>query len=427
MPFDDEPPLRAELFSTDQMEQHGARHASAHSVTPRRVPDRLLARLAENESVLTQTFDRLTTVVTAKHQITPAGEWLLDNFYLVEEQIRTARRHLPKGYSRELPALDVGASAGLPRVYDIALETISHGDGRLDPDNLNRFVAAYQTVTALRLGELWAIPIMLRLALIENLRRVAVRIAAGSADRDLAVVWASRLTEIAREDQKSLILVIADMARSSPPMTAPFVSELARRLQGQGAALALPLTWIEQRLAESGLSIEQLVRSGTQQQAADQVSISNSIGSLRLLGTLDWREFVETLSRVEQTLRTDPVDAYAKMDFASRDRYRHVIEQIARSGGMAEEIVAGHAIKLAQAGAAQGVDPGRIAHVGYYLIDRGRAELERVSEARPPFVAALRRAAFRMPLVSYLGTITLLAVLLTAGLLDAARVNGMAT
>ncbi|MGB5742458.1 MAG: glucoamylase family protein, partial [Sedimenticolaceae bacterium] len=409
------------------MEQHGARHASAHSVTPRRVPDRLLARLAENESVLTQTFDRLTTVVTAKHQITPAGEWLLDNFYLVEEQIRTARRHLPKGYSRELPALDVGASAGLPRVYDIALETISHGDGRLDPDNLNRFVAAYQTVTALRLGELWAIPIMLRLALIENLRRVAVRIAAGSADRDLAVVWASRLTEIAREDQKSLILVIADMARSSPPMTAPFVSELARRLQGQGAALALPLTWIEQRLAESGLSIEQLVRSGTQQQAADQVSISNSIGSLRLLGTLDWREFVETLSRVEQTLRTDPVDAYAKMDFASRDRYRHVIEQIARSGGMAEEIVAGHAIKLAQAGAAQGVDPGRIAHVGYYLIDRGRAELERVSEARPPFVAALRRAAFRMPLVSYLGTITLLAVLLTAGLLDAARVNGMAT
>ncbi len=427
VPLVDEPPLRAELFSTDQMEQHGARLASAHSVTSGRVPERLLARLAGNEGVLTETCDRLTTAVTAKHRITPAGEWLLDNRYLVEEQIRTARRHLPKGYSRELPALADGVSAGLPRVYDIALETIAHGDGRVDPDSLSRFVAAYQKITALQLGELWAIPIMLRLALLENLRRVAVRIAAGSAERDLALAWAGRLTEIAREDPKSLILVIADMARSSPPMTSPFVSELARRLQGQGTALALPLTWIEQRLAESGLSIQQLVRSGNQQQAADQVSISNSIGSLRLLGTLDWREFVETLSRVEQALRTDPVDAYAKMDFASRDRYRHVIEQIARSSGMAEEVVAGRAIRLAQAGAAQGVEPDRTGHVGYYLIDRGRAELERVSEVRLPLAAALRRAASRTPLLWYLGTITLLAVLLTAGLLTAARMDRMVT
>ena len=178
--FNDEPPLRAELFSSEQMEQHGLHLASAHRLTPGRVPDRLLTRLAANEGVLTRTRDRLTTAVVAKHRITPAGEWLLDNFYLVEEQICTARRHLPKGYSRELPALDDGPSAGLPRVYDIALETIAHGDGRVDPDSLIRFVAAYQTVTPLRLGELWAIPIMLRLALIENLRRVAVRIGAGS-------------------------------------------------------------------------------------------------------------------------------------------------------------------------------------------------------------------------------------------------------
>ena len=222
-------------------------------------------------------------------------------------------------------------------MYDIALETIAHGDGCIDPSGLSRFVAAYQTVTPLRLGELWAIPIMLRLALIENLRRVAVRIATGRMDLDLAVTWANRLTEIAHQDPKSLILVIADMARSNPPMSTPFVSELTRRLQGQGPALALPLTWIEQQLAESGLSIEQMVRSGNQQQAADQVSISNSIGSLRLLGTMDWREFVETLSRVEQTLRADPGEAYTQMDFASRDRYRHVVEEVAKASGLAED------------------------------------------------------------------------------------------
>ena len=393
--FDDEPPLRAELFSTDQMEQHGVRLASAHRVTPGRVPDQLLSRLAANEGVLIETCNLLTTAVAANHRITPAGEWLLDNFYLVEEQIRTARRHLPKGYSRELPRLAVGASAGLPRVYDIALETIAHGDGRVDPDSLSRFVAAYQTVTHLQLGELWAIPIMLRLALIENLRRVAVRIGSGRMDRDLAVAWADQLTQIAREDPKSLILVIADMARSNPPMTTPFVSELARRLQGQGPALALPLTWIEQQLAESGLSIEQLVRSGNQQQAADQVSISNSIGSLRFLGTMDWREFVEAMSVVEQTLRTDPGAAYAGMDFASRDRYRHVIEEVAKSSGIPEEAVASRAIELARAAAARHGGDHRTAHVGFYLIDRGLPELERATQARLSPGAALRRGAAR--------------------------------
>ncbi len=234
-----EPPLRAELFSADQMEMHGKVLAASHTLMPRRAPDQLLTRLAANEAILIDVSNLLTAAVAANHQITPASEWLLDNFYLIEEQIRTAKRHLPKGYSRELPRLAHGPSAGLPRVYDLALETIAHGDGRVDPESLSRFVAAYQTVTALKLGELWAIPIMLRLALIENLRRVATRIAAGRIDRDLAATWADRMIEVATEDPKSLILVIADMARSSPPMTTPFVSEFTRRLQGQSAASGL--------------------------------------------------------------------------------------------------------------------------------------------------------------------------------------------
>ncbi len=206
-------------------------------------------------------------------------------------------------------------------------------------------------VTALKLGELWAIPIMLRLALIENLRRVGVRIAAGWAERNLADSWADQMTETAEKDPKSLILVIADMARSNPPMVSAFVAELARRLQGRGPALALPLTWIEQRLSESGLTIEQLVQSENQQQAADQVSISNSIGSLRVLGAMDWREFVETMSVVEQTLREDPGGVYGRMDFATRDRYRHATEEIAKKGRLTEGEVARKAVELARTGA----------------------------------------------------------------------------
>ena len=183
---DDERPLRSELFSADQMAQHGKNLAASHQLTPSRGPDRLLPRLAANEAVLIDAWNLLTAAVRAGRRITPAGEWLLDNFYLIEEQIRTAKRHLPKGYSRELPRLANGSASGLPRVYAIALETIAHGDGRVDPESLSRFIAAYQAVTPITLGELWAIPIMLRLALIENLRRVASDVASGRVDRDLA-------------------------------------------------------------------------------------------------------------------------------------------------------------------------------------------------------------------------------------------------
>ena len=378
-----EPPLRSELFSVDQMEQHGKILAGLHRLSPEQAPDQLLSRLAENEDVLIGVRDLLAEAVKATRRITPAGEWLLDNFYLIEEQIRMAKRHLPKGYSRELPRLLNGSSVGLPRVYDIALETISHGDGRVDPGSLSGFVAAYQTITGLTLGELWAIPIMLRLALIENLRRAATRIAAQRIDRNRADYWADQMMGIAEKDPKSLILVIADMARSSPPMASAFVAEFARRLQGQSPALALPLTWIEQRLSESGLTIEQSVQSENQQQAVDQVSISNSIGSLRFLGAMDWRTFVETMSVVEQTLREDPAAAYGKMDFATRDRYRHVVERMARSSRLSECEVARHAIRSGAAGREQ-ERRRRSRGPCWFLPDRQRNAAARTSSGGAP-------------------------------------------
>ncbi|MEN8758440.1 MAG: cyclic beta 1-2 glucan synthetase, partial [Desulfobacterales bacterium] len=412
-----EPPLRSELFSSDQMKQHGKTLAATHKLSLGRASDRLLTRLAENEGVLIEARNLLMAAVKDNRRIVPAGEWLLDNFYLIEEQIRMARRHLPKGYSRELPRLLNGSSAGVPRVYDIALEIVSHGDGRADPESLSSFVAAYQTVTILKLGELWAVPIMLRLALIENLRRVGTRIIADRTDRSRAEYWVDQMTEIAEKDPKSLILVIADMARSDPLLVSSFVAEFSRRLQGQGPALALPLTWIEQRLSESGLTIDQLVRSENQTQAADQVSMSNSIGSLRFLGAMDWREFVETMSIVEQTLYEDPGDIYGKMDFTTRDRYRHVVEKTAKGSPHSESEVARKAIQLAHAAAARKGGDDRAAHVGFYLIDKGLAQLERMAEMRRSPLEALRRLSRQFPLLFYLGIITLMTAIFTGSLL----------
>jgi cyclic beta-1,2-glucan synthetase len=423
--WDDEPPLRAELFSAQQMEQHGKVLAQSHQLSSAQMENRLLKRLAENERVLSQSCNLLIEAVGHGRQITPASEWLLDNFYLIEEQIRTAKRHLPKNYSRELPRLQKGPSAGLPRVYDIALETIAHSDARLDLDGLSRFVTAYQKITQLKLGELWAIPIMLRLALIENLRRVAVRVAISRLNRDLADTWSDQMTEIAEKDPSGLILTIADMARSEPPMEGSFVAELARRLQGQGPALALPLTWIEQRLAQSGTTIEQMVLNEIQHQAADQVSISNSIYSLRFLGSMNWREFVETMSVVERVLETDPTNTYRLMDFSTRDLYRHRVEKIARYSACSESEVARHAIALSTANAEAFGSADRRAHVGFFLVDDGMGQLEQAAKMRPPRTETWRRLARRTPFPTYLLAISLLSLTLCGALAFKAYRDGV--
>jgi len=423
---EEEGPLRSVLLSADQMRLHGRVLARTHALSQGGATDHeLLSRLAQNEVVLLEVRNMLADAIKVNRSITPAGEWLLDNFYLIQEQIRTARRHLPKGYSRELPLLRNGVSGGLPRVYDIALEVISHGDGRVDPENLSSFVTAYQSVSTLKLGELWAIPIMLRLALIENLRRVASRIASDMAEQNRADFWADQMTETAEKDPRNLILVIAEMVRSDPPMVSSFVAELSRRLQGLSSNLALPLTWIEQRLFESGSTIKQLVQSEIQQQAAGQVSMSNSIGSLRFLGAMDWHEFVETMSAVEDIIKGDPAHFYGKMDFTTRDRYRHVIEEVARTSKLSEVEVAQKAITLAKASASEQGADSRSAHVGYYLIDKGFPSLEKLSETHLTVVHRIKVLVLHFPLLFYTGFIAVLTAIFTSGLALVAHKNGL--
>ncbi|MBF0408094.1 MAG: cyclic beta 1-2 glucan synthetase [Candidatus Riflebacteria bacterium] len=413
------------LLSRDQMSQHGRALADSHKVTEKAHPEMLLSRLKANEKVLAETCSLLVLAVKANHRLAPAGEWLLDNFYLIKEQIQTAKKHLPRGYSRELPCLISGVSAGFPRVYDIALETISCCDGRVDQKNLITFITAYQQVNALNLNELWAIPIMLRLALIENLCRVGARVAADRTDRNLADLWASKMSATAEKDPKSLITLIADMARSRPTLSRSFVAELARRLQGKGPGLAMTLTWVEQSLFESGMTIEQMVQSEIQQQAADQVSISNSIGSLRLLGAIDWQEFVEARSFVEKILRDDPPGVYSKMDFSTRDRYRHVVEKIARNSPLSEEEIARIAIRLAADSAYSNGNDDRSAHVGFYLIDKGLPQLEHLGKMRLSIAEKLLRMTSQHSLFLYLGTIMLVSTVLTGYLLQKVYSDGI--
>jgi len=420
-----EQPLRSELFSIEQLERHAKLLAEAQEIADASSPDRLIPRLDENERVLVRAYELVTAAVENGERLAPAAEWLLDNFYLIEEQIRTARRHLPASYSRELPRLARGPLSGYPRVYAIALELIAHADGRVDAGSLHAFVAAYQTIKPLKLGELWALSIAVRLALIENLRRVAARVAATQQEQDLAHEWANRMLRAVEQNPSDLIVVMADMARAPLPFSGAFLGELRRHLQGQSPHFTFVHSWLEHRLAQQGQTIEQLVQADGQAQAADQVSIGNSIGSLRVLVSSDWRDFVETHSEVERILREDPSGVYAQMDFATRDRCRHAVEQIARRSPLTEVAVAREAVHLARVCAAE-AKCSPCNHVGYHLIDEGRAALERSAQTRSGLRSGLRSALIRMgpaagssvTLGIYLGAALLIAALASWAFID---------
>lgn len=410
--------MRSELFSIEQLKQHAVMLAGQHHLDPAPGPDMLLPRLAENAQVLLAAYDVVTAAAVPGQRIVSAEVWLLDNFYLIEQQIDLARRHLPLGYSRQLPRLLDGPSAGFPRIYDLALALISHMDGRIDNDNVTDIIAAYQSVESLKMGELWAFPIMLQLALLDNLRRIGLRIVSRREELDIAVDWADRMLATVEKAPNKLILLLAEFANADVPLTAAFVEEFYSRLQAQGPAMVVVQTWVEQKLLEQGVTASQLTEVAGRVAAASQISIANSIGSLRFIGAMDWRVYVESLSAVEHALTDDPAGMYALQDFATRDRYRHVIEEVARDSHHSELSVAREAVALAEVAATRLGPEARTAHVGYYLIEQGRDQLEQQVGKSVSWQVRAVRLSQQFPLPLYLLPILLLTLLPVWGVLS---------
>ncbi len=409
--------LHAELLSADQLKHHAAVLAGSHTIERGPGKDRLLRQLDEDEHLLRLANTVVAAAAVSGPHVLPAEAWLLDNFYLIEEQIALARRHLPQKYSGQLPRLTSGPYAGFPRIYHIALELISHQDGRVDRENTTAFLSAYQSVEPLDLGELWAFPIMLRLALLQNVRRVAVRIANRREERDVATVWADRMLEVADREPSRLIHVLAEFAGADVPLTAPFVEDFYARLQAREPAFAFVQTWVEHRLSEQGMSAVQLLEAAGHLAAIDQISIANSVGSLRFVSAMAWRDFVERLSLVELWLRLDPAGVYPLQDFPTRDRYRHAVEAVTKGSLQSEPMVARAAIALAEtAGRRSGVRD-RKAHVGYYLVEDGRPELEQAVASKVPLWRRVTRATRPFRLLLYLAPALLFVVVADALLL----------
>ena len=385
-------PIRGELLGAEQLAERIEALARGQRITRiQRRRARLLARLDDTRRILESAHTRLAAAAARENvDVGPAGDWLLDNFHVVREHILEVHESLPRGYYRELPELESGPLAGYPRLYELAITLISHTEGRIDEANVDLVLTAFQRVNALSMGELWAVPAMLRLALIESVRRVALRTVQRLDEIEAADREAARLEAASDRGKRALGTALNDFISAPPPLTPFFVSRFLQHLRRSSGEFP-PLVWLEQWIGEDGLSAEEADAWSAQRQATTQIIMANSITSLRTIARMDWRTIVERQSVVEAVLREDPSGFYARMTFATRDRYRHAVERIAKRTRRDEAAVAVGAMDLARASAGNGDGDGRLHHVGYFLIDEGLVDLERAAGFRP----ALRERVHR--------------------------------
>jgi len=417
MPLDDEP-LRTELLGAERLSEAARSLAVDQEWTAadslRATP--LLALLERAEDSLHAVYDRLAVAARDQVPVSVAAEWLLDNFYLIEEQIRTVRDDLPVDYGTELPRLTAGVLRDFPRVFEAVALLVASTDARLDREHLVRFITSFQDVSPLTIGEVWAVPIMLRICLVEDLRRVGLRVRASHDASVGADEWANRILIAAQKDPPSVAGITRELERSERNAPGAFLTRLLQRLQDQDPAIEPAVAWIERTIGTRAATFQELQLAEHQGQAADQVSVANAITSIRFLGALEWREFFEDCSLVEHILQEDPAGVYPRMDFTSRDRYRHAVEELAERCPLSEigvaEAVMSQALEALLRDASEPVG----GHVGHYLISGGRYGLEKSINYRP----RVRERAYRGPLASkgliYWGLLGLITVVLAIGL-----------
>jgi cyclic beta-1,2-glucan synthetase len=366
-----------------QLQEHAQRLATNHRLALGPPQDtELLKRIERGRRWVHEACLDLTVANRLEQSVSPAAEWLLDNEYIIEGNARKILLNLPRRYYRQLPALTSEPDLGLPRIYALARELVSHSDLRLDQENILAFVSAYQSEAQLSIGELWAFPQMLRTVLMEGIQQIAGRTQTELRERGIANFWANRLIAVNRRDTQQIFSILAELTQTQPNPSPYFASQLIDYLYDEESALAPVQSWLERKFRKS---LSDLDLREKNRQTKDQISIGNAFNSLRQLDLLDWKVCFEQLSHVEALLRHDPAGVYPHMDFNTRDRCRRSIENLHRGSGLSEDLVAQRVLDLATQAAGDSAADERSHHVGTYLIGERRGDLARMIGCREAF------------------------------------------
>ncbi|MCU0863384.1 MAG: glycosyl transferase [Planctomycetes bacterium] len=370
----------------------------------------LVTRLRQNERQLRRCHALVTEALLEQRAVTPAAEWLVDNFHVVQAQLDAIEATRPGPCFRRLPSLSTGPLAGYPRIHAIAWAVLARADSGLEAAPLDTFLRAYQHEQPLTIAELWALPTALRLVLIENLRRAATGIVRHRDDRAAADRFATAVLANDRGADRAL----RHRDRDHAPLPMAFAAQLVMRLRDHDPRSTPALAWLDRRLAAAGTDADRIVADEHLHQGATNVTVRNIITSMRWMEAVDWAEVVESQSAVDAALGVG--SGFAAMDFASRDRYRHAIEDLARGSRCSELEVAGAALRIAAATPIGTHDAAALARrrdPGHHLLGAGRREFERTLGYRPPLRSRLPRWRITAGIHGHLILVGALVALLT--------------
>ena len=405
-----ERPNRSEIFGPERFAQHGRSLGETHNASyARKGSNAFFPRLRENIAILREAHRYLGDQANTGYDVSPSAEWLLDNFHLIEVQLREIHDGLPRRYFRDLPVLQDEPLVGLPRVYGVAWAFIAHTDSAFDEELLVHFIKAYEETRELTLGELWALPTTLRVVLIENLRRLAERAAANKAAREIANLCCDRLQAF---EPATLDAVLALLNCRS--VGEVFLAQMAQQLQDhRSAANASVFDWLQ----GAAPHLAEIQTRLPAEQAADNQSVSNAITSLRSIGDADWPDMVAATSVLTQLMLASPAFAGERDD--TRDQTLHAIEKLSRRSGRSERAVATALLGLMHSSAplpdSHDVDTRTVA--SYWLHGSGRNTLRHGLGLTDDGAARSRAALRRAALPIYLGSIAAATALLVAWLL----------
>jgi len=369
----------------------------------------LIPRVKQNMKFLTRAYHEITEYSAMTQDAVPATEWLLDNFYSLKDLREEIQRSLPDKFERQLPRNASGDFQGYPRIYGLLVELIEHTDSQLQSDTLKAFINAYQIQVPLSSRELWAIPIMLRIILLENIRRLTEQILLTQEEREAADQWVMPLLEV--EYGPDEWIGILKTLTPQEDYSSAYAEQLLKRLRDLGVDAAPLLHWVDRVVAKQDTTIEDLAKLERQSQSMYQVSMGHAIVSIQFVTAEDWPRFFEEVSMVEREFIKDPSHVYSKMDFQSRDAYRHQVEKVARRFKVSELVVARKVVSRSEQAHEQG-EPAA-AHVGYDLMGPGRVALEREIEQdfgeshNGTLLSNLRRAIRKKPVLFYFGSLVI--------------------
>lgn len=349
----------------------------AESVSKSMRPKQL--NLEDNHQALKKAYLSTNEELKSSGNIIPAAEWLLDNYYVIEEQYKEIQYSIKDLYNR-LPILSGGKYKGFPRIYGITSELVKFLEAKIEEETISVFLKAYQEHLPLISKELWAFPTILRASLLEHIKEISDYITETLHLRKKADIWADRLLDALRtsmedknnkEQFRNVVLEHDSQFRTMKPA---YVERLLHRLREYGTDSAPIIRWIDGKLAVLHTDADEYIQRAHHDQAYYQTSMGNAVTSLRAINNLKWEEIFEELSVLDRILRQDPSGVYSLMDFPSRDYYRHMIERLAQKYDTDEFNVAVKAIECARQNQDHFME--KFMHVGYYIADRGRVLLE---------------------------------------------------